>query len=164
VLIVRRSAFFLSIGPLSTLLLVACAGGSGEQQPANAKVESPAPDEPPSPPEPTSVRKRLQGTWEIVRYKSDTVIPPQAMPLMAELFDSLRLRFSPEHATVSTSKTKEERMEVIIEEEDGDSFKLKTNGNMFDGATCRFLSNDEWEVTDKGKNWPGVSILKRAKP
>jgi hypothetical protein len=82
---------------------------------------------------------------------------------MAELFDSLRLRFEPSAAFVRTSKTSEERMAFDIENEEGDNFRLKTGGSMFDGATCKFLGPDEWEVTDRGRTWPGVSTLRRAK-
>jgi len=118
----------------------------------------------PQAPELKGARKRLQGTWEIVRYKSSNAIPEQAMPLMADLFESLRIRFEPEATVVKTSVTDEERAGLVIEDESGDTFTLKTNGGMFDGVSCKFVGADEWEVTDRGKAWPGVSVLRRAKP
>lgn len=144
-------------------MAAACSGGGTPQPEGPAKAAAPV-DTAPSAPVLTGVRLRLQGTWEIVRYQSDYPVPSEAMPLMAEMFDSLRLRFEPDQALVRTEKTPEERMDVTIEAEDGDAFKLNTHGNMFDGAACRFLGPDEWEVTDRGKTWPGVSILRRAKP
>jgi hypothetical protein len=161
VAIVGRSAFFLGLG-LLVVTMPACGGGSAEQPPPTSAAK-PVASEAPAPAKPTGVLGKLQGTWEIVRYQSDANIPGQAMPLMAELFDSLRLRFEPDHALVSTSKTAEERMEIAIDGESGDRFTLRTKGSMFDGAACRFLGPDEWEVTDTGRVWPGVSVLRRAK-
>jgi len=159
--IVGRSAFFLGIGFL-IFTMPACGGGSAEQPIASA-APKPVATEAPASAAPTGALGRLQGTWEIVRYQSDSTIPGQAMPLMAELFESLRLRFEPDHALVSTSKTTEERLEVTIDRESGDAFTLRTRGSMFDGAACRFLGPDEWEVTDAGRVWPGVSVLRRVK-
>jgi hypothetical protein len=154
---VGRCAFALCF----LLLLPGCAGGSGEA--ASSAAKGPATADTPAAQELSGVRKRLQGTWEIVRYKSDARIPDEAMPLMADLFESLRIRFEPDATVVRTSKTDEERSAFLIEDESGDAFKLKTNGGMFDGASCKFLGPDAWEVTDRGKTWPGVSVLKRAK-
>jgi hypothetical protein len=147
---------------LLVVTMPACGGGSAEQPGAPA-TPKPVTTEAPAAAKPAGVLGRLQGTWEIVRYQSDANIPGQAMPLMGELFDSLRLRFEPDHALVSTSKTSEERMEIAIDGESGDTFTLHTKGSMFDGAACRFLGPDEWEVTDTGRVWPGVSVLRRVK-
>ncbi len=144
------------------ITLSACGGGSAEQ-PVESAASRPVATEAPAPAKPTGTLGRLQGSWEIVRYQSDDKIPPQAMPLMAELFESLRLRFEPDHALVSTSKTTDERLEVTIDGESEATFTLRTKGSMFDGAACRFLGPDEWEVTDTGRVWPGVSVLRRAK-
>ncbi|UQA55890.1 hypothetical protein [Polyangium aurulentum] len=157
-----RSAFFLGIG-FFIFMMPACGGGAAEQ-PIESAATPPAPTDAPAPAKPDGALGRLQGTWEIVRYQSDTAIPGSAMPLMAELFDSLRLRFEPDHALVSTSKTTDERMEVAVEDGGGGGFKLRTKGSMFDGAACRFLGPDEWEVTDSGRVWPGVSVIRRVKP
>jgi hypothetical protein len=108
-------------------------------------------------------RKRLQGTWEIVRYKSAYAVPNDAVPLMADLFDSLRVQFEPTHALVRTSVTSNENMAFEPVEEQGDQFRLQTNGGMFDGALCRFVTPDEWEVVDEGPVWPGVTVLRRVK-
>ncbi len=143
-------------------MLVGCAGGSG-----GPVVEGPSPKtetaDKPQEPELTGVKKRLQGTWEIVRYKSDHPIPNEAMPLMADLFESLRIRFEKDTQSVRTSVTPDESAPYQVVQEAGDAFTLKASGGMFDGAACRFLGPDELEVTDRGKNWPGVSVLGRAK-
>jgi len=154
---VRRSAYCLCF----LLLSIGCAGGGGD--PKNLEVKAPPQADAPKAPELTGARKRLQGTWEIVRYKSDQRIPDEAMPLMADLFESLRITFEPDAAVVKTSKTDDERSAFSALDESGDAFKLKTGGGMFDGAECKFLGPDEWEVTDRGKAWPGVSVLRRAK-
>jgi hypothetical protein len=143
------------------LVLSGCAGGSGE--PSSSTAKNPTQEGTAKPPELTGVRARMQGTWEIVRYKSDARIPDEAMPLMADLFESLRMRFEPDATVVRTSKTDEERSAFVVEDEAGDAFKLTTNGGMFDGASCKFLGADELEVTDRGKAWPGVSVLRRVK-
>jgi hypothetical protein len=105
--------------------------------------------------------KKLQGNWEIVKYTSDKPIPNEAMPLMADLFDVLRLRFDGSSAIVKAGKAPEERSSFEIADEQGSDFKMVAKGGMFDGARCRFLGDDQWEVTDKGDAWPGVSVLKR---
>ena len=33
--------------------------------------------------------------------------------------------------------------------------KLAPHPGLFDGARCRFLGPDRWEVTDRGATWPG---------
>lgn len=150
-------------GLCCVLSLLGCAGEKGQRS-SERIIETQQPVDKPKAPELDGVRKRLQGTWEIVRYKSANAIPEQAMPLMADLFESLRIRFEPNATVVRTSVTEDERSAFLIENESGDAFTLKTNGGMFDGASCRFVGPDEWEVTDRGKAWPGVSTLRRAKP
>lgn len=105
--------------------------------------------------------RKLQGTWEIVKYTSEKPIPNEAMPLMADLFDVLRLRFEGSTAIVKAGKAPEERAAFSIADEQGSEFKMVAKGGMFDGARCRFLGDDQWEVTDKGAAWAGVSVLKR---
>jgi hypothetical protein len=38
-------------------------------------------------------REKLQGTWEIIRYESESLIPDEAMPLMGAMFEALRIQF-----------------------------------------------------------------------
>jgi hypothetical protein len=111
---------------------------------------------------PSGARKRLQGNWEIVRYESKQ-IPNEAMPLMAELFESLQLRFEGSSAIVRRGKGPEERTSFEVADEEGNAFRLLDGGGMFDGARCRFLSDDEWEATDEGATWPGTTRLRRAR-
>ncbi|MDI1432189.1 hypothetical protein [Polyangium sorediatum] len=149
------------LGFMFVPLLVGCAGGSGQavEGPATgAAIEADKPAEP----ELVGVKKKLQGTWEIVRYTSDHPIPNEAMPLMADLFESLRIGFDKDAQSVRTSKTPDESAPYQVDGESGDAFTLRASGGMFDGAKCRFLGADEWEVTDRGKTWPGVSVLRRA--
>ena len=107
-------------------------------------------------------QKRLQGTWEIVRYESDRPIPQEAMPLMGELFDSLRVRIEGSKATYLAGKTTEQH-EYTLAEDDGSQFKLVSNGGMFDGAQLKLVGEDQLEVIDKGEKWPGVTVLKRVR-
>ncbi len=106
----------------------------------------------------SGAQAKLQGTWEIVRYESTEPIPDEAMPLMGELFDSLRLAVHGDKVTIETS----ESSFTANENPDG-SFKLVTSSGMFDGATCRFVADDTFEVDDRGERWPGKSLLKRAR-
>jgi len=99
---------------------------------------------------------KLQGKWEIVRYESQDPIPDEAMPLMGELFDELRLDVKGDKVVVDAK----ESPFVANENADG-TFKLTTSGGMFDGATCKFVEDDEFEVDDRGERWPGKSVLKR---
>lgn len=155
-----------SLAALSSLgVIVAVAGcgadaAPGPVSPAQAPAESAAP----SPGQtPTGVAKRLQGAWEIARYQSTRPIPKEAMPIMAELFESLRMRFEGSSVTVHAGKSTEERTLYEITEESGDAFRMIAKGGMFDGAQCRFLDADQWEVVDKGTAWPGTSLMKRTK-
>ena len=109
------------------------------------------------------IQQRLKGTWEIVRYTSDSPIPDAAVPLMAELFDSLRLRFDGDAMIARAGRQAEERMRFTVADERGESFRLVSKGGLFDGAKCRFVDADTWEATDHGPSWPGVSLLRRAK-
>jgi len=102
--------------------------------------------------------KQLQGEWEIVRYVSNEAIPPEAMPLLAEMFETLTLRF--EGTTVEAGG---ETVSFRIEDGQADSFILHAKGGMFDGATCRFVEEDKVEVIDEGPQWPGTSLLRRMK-
>lgn len=149
---VRKFALILGF----VVEIVGCAGASDGQPSKPTVATSDAP-------EMTGVRKRLQGTWEVVRYRSANAVPNDAVPLMADLFDSLRLQFEPTQALVSTSITTNEKMAYEPTDEHGENFKLSTNGGMFDGASCHFVGPDEWEVVDEGPVWPGTSVLRRVK-
>lgn len=146
-----------------TLHLASAPAPASIPAPASASISAsaPAPSARIVARRPRSVLKRLEGTWQIVHFQSDGVIPDEAMPLMADMFESLRIRFDGGTAWSKTEQTVEERMSVTIEDEHGDTFRLRTGGNMFDGAACRFLGPDEVEVVDHGKIWPGVSVIRR---
>ena len=118
---------------------------------------------PAAPTELTGAAKKLQGTWEIVQYKSVEPIPKEAMPLMSDLFDTLRIRFDGTDQAVVAGKMPEEKNTFSVDGESGDEFKLVSKGGMFDGAQCKFLGADEWEVVDQGPTWPGTSRLRRVK-
>jgi hypothetical protein len=109
------------------------------------------------------IQQRIQGTWEIARYTSEHALPDAAMPLMGELFDSLRIRFDGDSVSARAGKQAEERVRFAITDDRGDSFRLVAKGGLFDGAKCRFVDADTWEATDHGAAWPGVSLLRRVK-
>jgi hypothetical protein len=102
-------------------------------------------------------QKRLQGTWEIVKYQSKEPIPPEAMPLMGAMFEDLRLNVKQQAVEVDGKASPFQAVD-----EQGDSFRLKTDG-MFNNAACKFNSADEFEVDDQGPTWPGKTVLRRAK-
>ena len=102
----------------------------------------------------------MNGTWEIVRYQSTRPIPPEAMPLMGELFDVLRVTFDGGNATFVAGKTKEEKP-YSLTEESADGFRLVVRGGMFDGAKFHAAGDNRWEVVDDGDRWPGKSVLQR---
>src|SRR5690348_10546905 len=83
-----------------------------------------------------AIQQRLQGTWEIVRYTSDSPIPDAAIPLMADLFDSLRLRFDGDTVSARAGRQAEERTRFTVADERGESFRLVAKGGLFDGARC----------------------------
>jgi hypothetical protein len=126
---------------LVLLILSGCGGSSAESRAPGSAAGA--------------AQARLQGTWEIVRYVSKEPIPPEAMPLMGAMFEDLRLQVK-EDAVVVEGKSSSFR----AVDEDGDTFKLKTDG-MFDNASCKFNSPDEFEVDDQGPTWPGKSVLHR---
>jgi hypothetical protein len=109
-----------------------------------------------------NTEKRLQGKWEIVKYQSDRPIPPEAMPLIGDLFEKMRVEIAGNEATYQTGKSRETHAYAVTEAA-GDSFKLQAKGGMFDGAECKLVGDDEWVVTDRGSTWPGVSTLKRVR-
>jgi hypothetical protein len=136
-------------------------GGSPAAAGPKAPVTTPS-SIAPAPPAPTKPKAeaRMQGTWEIARYESVTVIPDEAMPLMGALFNMLRLEFTGAVA-IARIENVEERASFVIESEAGDEFTLFARGWMFDGARCRFTSEGEIEIKDKAGTWPGVSRLRR---
>jgi len=104
--------------------------------------------------------ERLQGQWEIQSYRSVHLIPEEATPLMAQLFEELELRFEGSRAVVKIGASSEEtKLSVWIDQ--GKQMRLDVSGGMFDGATLRFLDQDRIELYDVGKPWPGVSVLRR---
>ena len=156
----RRFGATLAAG--SIIVATGC-GSSGTPEPTNpAEVRSDAPSAPPPTPL-AGVKKRLQGTWEIARYQSERPIPKEAMPIMGEMFDSLRMRFEGASVVVRAGKSTEEPAAFDVADEQGDSFKMVAKGGMFDGASCRFVADDRWEVADHGTMWPGTSVIKRLK-
>ncbi len=150
---------------LVTALAALALGGCGSSTSSPVAPDAPPPiaDAAPAPPPAplTGARKQLQGNWEIVRYKSDRPIDKAAMPLMGELFEVLRLRFEGGTAFAKAGKAPEERASFEVADESGEEFRLVVKGGMFDGAKCRFLPDGQWEVTDNGPTWPGVSVLKK---
>lgn len=150
------------------LTLTAPLGCGPAEPPRSATALDPvkpsATEAPPASASPESrSRKRLQGTWEIVRYVSADLIPDEAMPLMSELFNSLRLQFDGTAVIARLGNGSEERTGFSVVNEQGDSFTLIAKGGMFDGARCRFTANDELEVSDTGDTWAGTSTLRRVR-
>ena len=80
---------------------------------------------------------------------------------MGEMFDTLRMRFDGASVVVRAGKSTEETAAFDVADEQGDSFKMVAKGGMFDGASCRFVADDRWEVADHGTMWPGTSVIKR---
>jgi hypothetical protein len=146
----------------ASLALAACSGPE-PRDPSNPTTTDVDAGLPPKAASPASIQVRLQGTWEIVRYTSERPIPDDAMPLMGDLFDSLRLRFEGEMVGARAGRQAEESAHFTVADEHGDAFRLVAKGGLFDGARCRFVDADTWEVTDHGPTWPGVSLLKRAR-
>ena len=157
------------MGFAASLVLTACSGPAlpGPENPSAPAVDgghdASLPANSGSSTKGAPIEQRLQGTWEIVRYTSDSPIPDAAVPLMAELFDSLRLRFDGDAVIARAGRQAEERTRFTVADERGESFRLVSKGGLFDGARCRFVDADTWEATDHGPAWPGVSLLRRAK-
>ena len=157
------------MGFAASLALAACGAPQplGAEHPSGAGVNDVNTASPSSPGVPVgshaAILSRLQGTWEIVRYTSEHVIPDDAMPLMGDLFDKLRLHIEGDTVGARAGRQAEEQAHLIIADERGDSFRLVANGGLFDGARCRFVDADTWEATDHGAAWPGVSLLRRVK-
>lgn len=105
------------------------------------------------------IAKRLEGTWEIARYESSEPVPPEAMELMARMFEELTLTFAEQSVTVGSETTS-----FSVADEDGEAFTMIAKGGMFDGARCRFVADDELEIDDKGQAWPGTTTLRRLDP
>lgn len=141
-----------ALSSLSVALLV--TAGCGGASPNGVASPGAAPK---STEESGGVEGKLQGTWEIVRYESRDPIPNEAMPLMGELFENLRVSV---HDSAWSVEGKDSPFHVVHAR--GDSFELDTGG-MFDKATCRLNSRGEWEVDDRGPTWPGKTVLRRAK-
>ena len=141
--------------------IVGCGGAPAAQ--ATTATQGSAADEGAAPDASLGqTEKRLQGKWEIVKYQSDRPIPPEAMPLIGDLFEKMRVEIEGNEATYQTGKTRETHAYAVTESE-GDTFKLQAKGGMFDGAECKLVGDDEWVVTDRGSTWPGISTLKRVR-
>jgi hypothetical protein len=143
-------------------LTVGCGPGTSPGNvgpPAPTVTTPPVNPLPPAPPQPNP-REKLQGTWEIIRYESEGLIPDEAMPLMGAMFEALRIQFEGSQATARIEKH-EERVPFSTENAAGDEFTLVAREWMFDGARCRFTSEGELEIKDRGGRWPGVSRLRR---
>lgn len=157
------------MGFAAALALTACGSSAVHDAagPSSPGVNDANPAAPSSPAVPAgshaTIQSRLQGTWEIVRYTSDHPIPDDAMPLMGDLFDKLRLHIEGDTVGARAGRQAEERSHLVIADEQGDAFRLVAKGGLFDGAKCRFVDADTWEATDHGPAWPGVSLLRRVK-
>lgn len=156
----------LSPAVLLALLPLGCGGADPPGDPlpktavtAQQAATAPAP---PSGPKAPTARDRLQGTWEIVRYESDKLIPDEAMPIMGTLFNALRLTFEGWNAIARIDGSRvEEKAGFGTSYESGDEFTLVARGFMFDGARCRFTADGQIEVKDVGDKWSGLSTLRR---
>ena len=103
----------------------------------------------------TGAQAKLQGTWEIVKYVSKEPIDPDAMPLIGMMFEDLRFKVADDQVVVDGKA-----MLFKAIDDDGTTFRLSTH-DMFDKASCRFTSPDEFEVDDQGPTWPGKTVLHR---
>lgn len=154
---------------LSLTSLIACAlavgcgpsAPQGNVRPPAATVTTPPvkPPPPPAPP-PPNYSEKIQGTWEIVRYESEALIPDEAMPLMGAMFEALRIQFEGSEAIARIEKH-EERAPFSIQNVTADEFTLVAQEWMFNGARCKLTSEGELEIHDRGGRWPGVSRLRR---
>src|SRR5262245_60054227 len=126
---------------LGTASVLGCGGAEAPPDSPSRPTESADPAPPPM----SEAQKKLQGTWEIVRYESARPIPKEAMPVMGEMFDALRLHFEGASATFQIGKTSE-KLVYDVADESGSEFRLVAKGGMFDGAACKFVSDDQWEV------------------
>lgn len=162
----------LGVGLLALATLTACGGAPGPGGAAPAVASTPAAatsrGSAPSPLTPEAAspaddtpRGRLQGSWEIVHYQSKHRIPDEAMPLMGELFDILRLRFSGDRLVVTAGRFSE-ASDFFVETGPRGALRLTVRGGMFDGAQLRFIDERHVELVDEGKAWPGLSVLERA--
>lgn len=152
---------------LAALCLAACGGADATPDVSERPGPAPAPAAEARDPSPGEAiggaAKRLQGTWEIVRYESSSSLPPEAMPIMGELFDALRIRFDGRDAVVQIGEASPDRRAFSIRDEDGDGFRLSVPGGMFDGAVVRFVGEDEIEIDDPSETWAGTSRLRRVR-
>lgn len=146
----------------SIVSLAACGGAPAE--PSTAASDASDGEKAPAAGEASlgHTEKRLQGKWEIVKYQSERPIPNEAMPLIGDLFEKMRVEIDGNEATYKTGKNQETHPYSVTEAA-GDSFKLQAKGGMFDGAECQLVGEDEWVIIDRGSTWPGVSTLKRVR-
>lgn len=123
---------------------------------ASAGAGAPAPKK--------DVRSRLQGTWELVTFTSFGPIPDEAVPILALLHGSVRMRFEGDKVTTFIPHNPDEESCVFeIADERGDSFTLVTSAGMFHRAQARFESEELWEATEHGPTWPGTTRFQRVK-
>jgi hypothetical protein len=155
-------ALIALIALIAVPLSAGCGSGTpvGNAGPPAPTVTTPSVDPPPAAPPQPNHREKLQGTWEIIRYESESVIPDEAMPLMGAMFEALRIQFDGSDAVARIEKH-EARVTFSIESATADEFTLVAREWMFDGARCRFTGEGELEIKDRGGRWPGVSRLRR---
>lgn len=109
---------------------------------------------------PSATERRLEGRWEVVGFRPKNPIPDEARPIVTKLVGSIRLRFSGRRLLASVGAETEEH-DFAVSDEQGDSFRLRVPGGMFDGAWARFREDGTLELVDEGNPWPGVSTLRR---
>lgn len=162
----RESALFVGSRRLSLVAAIALFGhAAGCSSPvpttptvptASADAVAPAPKK--------DVRTRLQGTWELVTFISFGRIPDEAVPILAALHGSVRMRFEGDKVTTFIpGHPDEESCSFEIADENGDSFTLVTSVGMFHRAQARFESEEFWEATERGPTWPGTTRFQRVK-
>jgi len=107
----------------------------------------------------SAAERRLEGRWVVTGFRPKNPIPEEARPIVARLFGAMQLRFAAQRLVVSVGETSEERA-FSISDEQGESFRLRVPGGMFDGAWARFRDDGTLELVDDGNPWPGVSTLR----
>lgn len=160
----RARSLLLLLALIPCALAAGCGPSAppGNVGPPTPSVTTPPVKPPPAPPAPPppNYGEKLQGTWEIIRYESEALIPDEAMPLMGAMFEALRIQFEGSEAIARIEKH-EERAPFSIANATGDEFTLVAREWMFDGARCKLTGEGELEIYDRGGRWPGVSRLRR---
>jgi hypothetical protein len=151
----------LGLGATAMVALqLGCGGGPRLATPPRADGAAPVRASPVSRPAPSATERRLEGRWEVVDFRPKNPIPDEARPLVTRLVGSIRLRFSGRTLFASVGAEVEEH-DFSVSDEQGESFRLRVPGGMFDGAWARFREDGTLELVDDGNPWPGVSTLRR---